>query len=39
MKDHLSTAGELLRIDQLEPDPADLKRQAEQRDTLFESWP
>ncbi len=36
LKDHLSTAGELLRMDQLEPDPADLKRQAEARGTLFE---
>ncbi|MBX3388047.1 MAG: AAA family ATPase [Phycisphaeraceae bacterium] len=34
---HLSTAGELLRIDQLEPDPADLKRQEEARGTFYEA--
>lgn len=33
---HLSTAGELLRLDQLEPDPDDLKDQAESRGTLWE---
>jgi predicted ATPase len=35
LKDHLSTAGELLRLDQLEPDPADLQRQAESKGTLW----
>jgi predicted ATPase len=29
LKNHLSTAGELLRLDQLEPDPADLRRQSQ----------
>jgi predicted ATPase len=37
LQEHLSTAGELLRLDQLEPDPEDLRRQDEARDTLFES--
>lgn len=37
LKEHLSTAGELLRLDQLEPDPADLRRQEEARGTLFEA--
>jgi hypothetical protein len=36
LEDHLSTAGELLRLDQLEPDPADLQRQAEAKGTLWE---
>lgn len=39
LKRHLSTAGELLRLDQLEPDPADLARQNEARGTLWESRP
>lgn len=34
---HLTTAGELLRLDQLEPDPDDLLRQQEARGTLFEA--
>lgn len=33
---HLSTAGELLRLDQLVPDPEDLRRQQEVVGTLFE---
>lgn len=36
MKDHLSTAGELLRLDQLELDPEDIRRQAEAKGTLWE---
>lgn len=36
LKKHLATAGELLRLDQLEPDPADLLRQAAQG-ALWES--
>lgn len=36
---HLATAGELLRLDQLEPDPDDLKRQQDVKDTLFEELP
>ena len=36
LKDHLTTAGDLLRLDQLEPDPADLKSQAESKGTLWE---
>lgn len=36
LREHLSTAGELLRLDQLEPDPEDLKRQEEMRGSLFE---
>lgn len=35
LKKHLSTAGELLRLDQLTPDPEDLRRQQEQKGTLF----
>lgn len=31
LRQHLSTAGELLRMNQLEPDPADAQRQAEVR--------
>lgn len=37
LKDHLSTAGELLRLDQLEPDREDLRRQEEAQGTLFEA--
>lgn len=37
LSDHLSTAGELLRLDQLEPDPEDLERQLQARGTLFEA--
>ncbi len=37
LKNHLSTAGELLRLDQLEPDTDDLRRQAENKGTLFEA--
>jgi predicted ATPase len=36
LRDHLSTAGELLRLDQLEPDPEDLRRQDEAVGSLFE---
>lgn len=36
LKDHLSTAGELLRLDQLEPDPEDIRRQKEAKGTLWE---
>jgi hypothetical protein len=36
LKEHLVTAGELLRLDQLEPDPEDLRRQAEARGTFWE---
>lgn len=39
LQKHLSTAGELLRLDQLEPDPDDLKRQAEATGTLWEGPP
>ena len=39
LKSHLSTAGELLRLDQLEPDPDDLRRQEEAKDTLLEGTP
>jgi predicted ATPase len=37
LKNHLSTAGELLRLDQLEPDPDDIRRQAEFKGTLWEA--
>jgi predicted ATPase len=37
LKQHLSTPGELLRLDQLEPDPDDLRRQEEAKGTLFEA--
>ncbi len=37
IKNHLSTAGELLRLDQLEPDPADIQRQADAKGTLWEA--
>ncbi len=36
MSQHLSTAGELLRLDQLEPDPEDLRRQSAAKGTLWE---
>jgi predicted ATPase len=36
LKDHLSTAGELLRLDQLEPDREDLQRQFDGKGTLWE---
>ena len=36
LQNHLSTAGELLRLDQLEPDPEDLRRQSESHGTLWE---
>ncbi len=36
IRTHLSTAGELLRMDQLEPDPEELRRQREKRGTLWE---
>lgn len=39
LQQHLSTAGELLRLDQLTPDPEDLKRQEERKGTLFEAVP
>lgn len=37
LKRHLSTAGELLRLDQLEPDAGDVSRQAEGKGTLWEA--
>ncbi|MFZ4575333.1 MAG: AAA family ATPase [Phycisphaerales bacterium] len=37
LREHLSTAGELLRLDQLSPDPEDIKRQAAQG-SLFEGF-
>lgn len=37
LKAHLSTAGELLKLDQLEPDPDDIARQTESRGTLWEA--
>jgi predicted ATPase len=37
LKQHLSTAGELLRLDQIQPDPEDLRRQESARGTLFEA--
>lgn len=37
LKDHLTTAGELLRLDQLEPDPDEIRRQEEKRGTLWDS--
>ncbi len=37
LQEHLSTPGELLRLDQLTPDPEDLRRRAEARGTLWES--
>jgi hypothetical protein len=36
MKQHLTTAGELLRLDQLEPDQVEVQRQLEAADTLWE---
>lgn len=36
LQDHLATAGELLRLDQLEPDPDDLRRQADAKGTFWE---
>ncbi len=36
LRKHLSTAGELHRLDQLTPDPQDLQRQTERRGTLWE---
>jgi predicted ATPase len=36
LKDYLATAGELLRLDQLEPDPADLRKQFDGEGTLWE---
>lgn len=37
LRQHLATAGELLRLDQMEPDPEDIRRQQEAKGTLFES--
>lgn len=37
LKQHLTTAGELLRLDQLEPDPEELRQQEEARGTLWEA--
>lgn len=37
LKSHLTTAGELLRLDQLEPDEEDLRRREEAVGTLFEA--
>lgn len=36
VKQHLTTSGELLKLDQLDPDPADLERQRDLRGTLWE---
>ncbi|MCC7349573.1 MAG: AAA family ATPase [Phycisphaerales bacterium] len=36
MKKHLATAGDLLRLDQLAPDPKDIQRQEDVRGTLWE---
>ncbi len=35
LADHLSTAGELLKLDQLQPDPVDLERQESGQGLLF----
>lgn len=37
LQEHLTTAGELLRLDQLEPDPEDLQRQREAKGTFWET--
>lgn len=37
LKRHLATAGELLRLDQLAPDPDDLRRQEAARGTLWQA--
>lgn len=37
LRDHLHTPGELLRLDQLTPDPEELRRQGEAGGTLFEA--
>jgi predicted ATPase len=37
LQEHLATAGELLRLDQLEPDPEEVRRQEEARGTLWET--
>lgn len=37
LQSHLATPGELLRLDQFEPDPDDLRRQEEARGTFWES--
>jgi predicted ATPase len=39
LRQHLATAGELMRLDQLEPDPEDLARQKAAKGTLFEHNP
>jgi predicted ATPase len=39
LRNHLSTAGELLRLDRREPDPEDVRRQQEKRNTLLEGIP
>lgn len=36
LEQHLTTADELLRIDQLQPDPEDLERQLQRAGTLFQ---
>lgn len=36
LREHLATPGELLRLDQLTPDPSEIARQRETRGTLFE---
>jgi predicted ATPase len=36
LREHLATPGELLRLDQLQPDPADIECQADARGPLFE---
>jgi len=37
LRQHLTTAGELLRLDQLEPDPEEILRQSEAKGTLWEA--
>lgn len=37
MKSHLMTAGELLRLDQLTPDPREIERAGDAKGTLFEA--
>ncbi|HRJ50384.1 MAG TPA: AAA family ATPase, partial [Phycisphaerales bacterium] len=37
LQSHLTTPGELLRLDQFEPDPDDLRRQEEAKGTFWES--
>lgn len=37
LQEHLTTAGELLRLDQLEPDPEDLQHQKDREGSLWEA--